>query len=48
MLVSGVQYSDLIHAYFLAVPVTCGSSWARDRTHTTVMTQAATGTMLDL
>ena len=29
-----------IHSFFLAIPLACGSSWARDRTPATVTTQA--------
>ena len=32
---------------FLAMPVACGSSWARDQTHATAVTQAAAVTTLD-
>ena len=32
---------------FLAVAITCESSWARDRTSVTAVTQAAAVTMLD-
>ena len=33
--------------FFLAMPAACGSSWARDQTLTTAVTQAAAVTMLD-
>ena len=33
---------------FLAIPMACGSSQARDQAHTTAATQAATVTMLNL
>ena len=38
----------LLNCYiFLASPMACRSSWARDRTHTTAVTQAAAVTMPD-
>ena len=36
--------SIYLFIYFLAPPMACGSSWAKDRTHATVATQATAGT----
>ena len=47
MILDMLIVKKILFLNFLAIPTACESSWARDRTHTTVVTQATAVTKLD-